>query len=199
MAVMAEAVFCRVGILQEQRAEAAWLYDAAFGSKLALAIPDGERRRAMLADSLVLSSAVVAMAGDEVVGLAGFKTSAGGLVNITAKQLMQQLGMWAGLRAIIVFALYERERQADELLMDGIAVASNWRGRGIGTQLFAALQNYARDNSYRTIRLDVIDTNPAARRLYERLGFVAVKTQHFGYLRKWLGFGAATTMLLQVN
>ena len=73
------------------------------------------------------------------------------------------------------------------------------RGRGIGTQLFERLRAYASEHGYASIRLDVIDTNPGARRLYERLGFEATKTERFGYLRWLLGFGAATTMVLHLG
>ena len=54
---------------------------------------------------------------------------------------------------------------------------------------------YAKENDYEKIRLDVIDTNPDARRLYERLGFVAERTNNFEGLRPVLGFGASTTMI----
>lgn len=68
--------------------------------------------------------------------------------------------------------------------MDGIAVKQDMRGKGIGTKLLDELKQYARDNGFSSIRLDVIDTNPAARRLYERQGFVLTRTGYFGYLRK---------------
>jgi hypothetical protein len=34
--------------------------------------------------------------------------------------------------------------------------------------------------------------------LYEREGFVSTKTEHFGYLRRILGYGAATTMVYEL-
>ncbi|CAJ2376226.1 MAG: hypothetical protein IBGAMO2_240005 [Arenicellales bacterium IbO2] len=48
------------------------------------------------------------------------------------------------------------------------------------------------------MRLDVIDINPRARRLYERKGFVAVSTERFAWLRWLLKFGGATRMELRV-
>ena len=78
--------------------------------------------------------------------------------------------------------------------MDGIVVHPEMRGQGIGTRLLSELNAFACQEGYNKIRLDVIDTNPAARRFYERNGFVATKTEHFGYLRWLLGFGASTTM-----
>jgi len=99
----------------------------------------------------------------------------------------------------MVFSSYERQPQESELLMDGIAVEQDMRGKGIGTKLLDELKQYARENGYSRIRLDVIDTNPAARHLYERQGFIPTRTEQFGYLRRLLGFGASTTMVFQVE
>ncbi len=78
--------------------------------------------------------------------------------------------------------------------MDGIVVDPAYRGKGIGTRLFSSLIEFGNTEKYSTIRLDVIDTNPGARKLYERLGFYEEKTERFEFLRGLLGFGASTTM-----
>ena len=81
--------------------------------------------------------------------------------------------------------------------MDGIVVDASARGRGIGTRLLNELTTFGKSNGYETVRLDVIDTNPSARRMYERNGFTATRTESFGYLRWLLGFGASTTLVRQ--
>lgn len=78
--------------------------------------------------------------------------------------------------------------------MDGIAVATGHRGAGIGTMLLREIAAVAAEAGLRRIRLDVIDVNPRARALYERHGFVAVRTERTPYLRELMGFGAVTTM-----
>jgi ribosomal protein S18 acetylase RimI-like enzyme len=52
-----------------------------------------------------------------------------------------------------------------------INLLPQWRGRGIGAQLFRDLQERARRNG-RSVSLAVEHYNPDARRLYERLGFL---------------------------
>jgi ribosomal protein S18 acetylase RimI-like enzyme len=104
-------------------------------------------------------------------------------------------GNWAAL----IFSLYERRPLPGRLLMDGIAVREGLRGRGIGTRLLQQLSDYAAQQGYESIRLDVIDINPGARRLYERYGFEAIKTERFEYLRWLIGFGGATTMELKLG
>jgi ribosomal protein S18 acetylase RimI-like enzyme len=82
--------------------------------------------------------------------------------------------------------------------MDGIVVHPSARGQGIGTQLLEALFQYAREHGFARVRLDVVDTNPRARQLYERQGFVAVKTRQYPFLRRVLGFAAVTTMIKEL-
>jgi ribosomal protein S18 acetylase RimI-like enzyme len=189
-------VVYQVGIPETMRDEAMALYDAAFGAKFAVAIRNPLQRRAIVAESLDLKFGIAAISDGELVGLAGFHTADGSLTGgMTARRLFSRLGVLRGLWAAMIFSLYERSGKSAELLMDGIAVKAGMRGRRIGTTLLDYVKRYAREYGYRGVRLDVIDTNPAARRLYERQGFVATETEHFGYLRWLLGFGASTTMV----
>ncbi|MBK7177638.1 MAG: GNAT family N-acetyltransferase [Chloroflexi bacterium] len=65
--------------------------------------------------------------------------------------------------------------------------------------IFAQPPAYAQQEGYQSVRLGVIETNPAAQRLYERVGFVSIKTEHFAYLKWLLGFGAATEMAFDLH
>ena len=56
----------------------------------------------------------------------------------------------------------------------GIAVLDGWRGRGIGTALMAAAEEWARDRGLDVLELDVATPNEGGRRLYERLGYIRV-------------------------
>lgn len=183
------------GVSSELRDQATKLYDIAFGEKLALAIPRREDRLNLLSKSMQLEFSIGAFDGNCLVGLAGFSTSKGSLTGgIDYRGLLSELGWLKGNRAAAVFSLYERKAKDGELLMDGIVVDPDYRGRGIGSRLFSNLIDFGCDENYSTIRLDVIDTNPGARRLYERLGFKEEKTEQFEFLRGFLGFGASTTM-----
>jgi ribosomal protein S18 acetylase RimI-like enzyme len=114
---------------------------------------------------------------------------------MTFEVLTKHLGGLRGIRAACVFSLYERTLKSGELLMDGIVVDANARGSGIGTMLLDALVTFASDSGYTSVRLDVIDTNPRARRMYEQNSFVATSSESFGYLRWLLGFGGSTTLV----
>jgi ribosomal protein S18 acetylase RimI-like enzyme len=54
----------------------------------------------------------------------------------------------------------------------GLAVSPDSRGKGIGCQLVLEAAEVARNRGARRLTLNVLGTNPVARRLYERCGFV---------------------------
>lgn len=57
-----------------------------------------------------------------------------------------------------------------------LAVAEGYRGRGIGQQMLEQLLEQMRAQQITTAALDVAATNPRARALYERMGFVPQQT-----------------------
>lgn len=183
------------GFPDELRASAAELYDAAFGAKLSLAIPNPISRIAILKKGFNPMFSFVAVSGGEMTGIAGFKTAQGSLTDgISFRLLREEIGCLGAIRSVLILALFERKQVAGQLLMDGIGVSPRMRGSGIGTRLLHSLIEYAQKEGYQSVRLDVIDTNPAARRLYERVGFIPVRTERFVYLKWLLGFEAATQM-----
>ncbi len=197
---MSDEICIHQGFPNELRSSAAALYDAAFGAKLSIAISDPISRMAVLKESFNPLFSFVALNSGELVGIAGFKTAQGSLTGgISFPSLKGKIGYWGAIRAILVLALLERKPVAGELLMDGISVSPKMRGRGIGTNLLHSLIDYAQIEGYRSIRLDVVDTNVAAKRLYERVGFVPVKIKKFAYLKWLIGFGAATQMEYSLN
>ena len=185
-----------IGFKASDLDRAAELYDGAFEAKFALAIPDRSTRLALLAACFIPEFALSAYDDDELVGLAGFHTLEGSLTGgLDLRTLLKELGIFAGVRAALVFSIYDRVPIPGQLLMDGIVVSPDHRGAGIGTGLLERLLNHATDNGYSTVRLDVIDTNVGAKRLYERMGFEVSKTERFPHLRWLLGFGASSTMV----
>jgi len=81
----------------------------------------------------------------------------------------------------------------------GIAVDSRCRGQGIGSKLLDQIIQYALENRFETVRLDVIDSNPRAKKLYESKGFVAIKSESYPYLKWLIGFSGSTTMELNIE
>lgn len=67
------------------------------------------------------------------------------------------------------------ETEGDVFYIDSVAVDSQFGGRGIGTTLIRHVIAHARTLNIPVVTLNVDQTNPAAARLYERLGFYKQK------------------------
>jgi len=67
--------------------------------------------------------------------------------------------------------LYVHEA-GDELCLVDILLDEAMRGQGYGSALLRRLQQEVREKALSAMSLQVLITNQAARRLYERLGFV---------------------------
>ncbi|GAC28973.1 GNAT family N-acetyltransferase [Brumicola pallidula] len=188
-----------LGLPERYRDCAVDLYDEAFGQKFAVAIPSREKRIIFLRKCFTLDYVIGAIYDDKLIGIAGFQTPEGSLTGgITYRELLSQLGFIKGNWAAIIFALYERKAVFKELIMDGIAVHSDARGKGVGSYPLKEVAKYAKDHQFNTVRLDVIDINTKAKILYERMGFKSVKTESYPYLKWLLGFSSSTTMELTV-
>ena len=188
-----------IGFGPEHSTAAATLYWNAFSRKLDHAIGPRDRGLGLIERGLDPSRAVVAIQDNELVGLAGFNLDGTALTTIRARDIIKEFGLWRGARRVAWASILHRTPRSDELLMDGIVVRADRRGHGIGTKLMYRLFDVALAHGKRVVRLDVVDTNPAARHLYEGLGFVAMKTEKVPFLRRFMGFAAATTMERPVN
>lgn len=190
----------KIGIPETAKDTAAKLFHEAFGKKIALAVPEKEKQLKLINNSLLLDYAIGAFSGDELIGIAGFNTPNGSFTGgkIGLSGLIALLGFFRGIKAAIILSIYERKPKLGELVMDGISVNASARGQGIGSGLLKAIQAYATEQGYTSIRLDVINTNPRAKKLYERMGFEVVKTENFPLLQKHLGFSGSSTMIYNI-
>lgn len=185
----------RHGFAPDETPRVAEIYWAAFARKLGVALGPERKGRAFLCKAINPQFALVATEGDRILGVAGFKTPKGGLVGGDWSDMRSIYGHFGASWRLPVLLLLERDSEAGTLIMDGIAVAPDARGRGVGTRLLDAVKDRARQSGLKRVRLEVVDTNPRARALYERQGFVAGKVAHLGLLRPLFGFRSATTMI----
>lgn len=184
-----------LGLPEGQRAAAARLYWQAFGDKLGRVMGPEQRALAFLHRVIREDHVIVALDGTLLLGLVGFKTPQGAFAGGQFADLRAVYGLAGSLWRGALLQMLNREVDSTRFLVDGICVAAEARGLGVGSALIEALCAEARARGYCEVRLDVIDTNDRARALYERQGFVATRTQGMGPLRHVFGFGAATTMV----
>ncbi len=188
------------GFSDAERPLAARLYWQAFKGKLGPVMRPTDRALSFF--ETILDPTFALVARDEtgaLLGLAGFKTSEGALTGGSLDDLCRTYGWIGGTWRGIVLSVLERELAPDTLLMDGIFVSEAARGRGVGTALLSAIKDEARKRNLSLVRLDVIDTNPRARALYEREGFAPSGTEHTGPFRHIFGFKTSTTMHFRLS
>ncbi|TMV10398.1 GNAT family N-acetyltransferase [Ruegeria sediminis] len=157
----------------------------------------GPEERALAFLDAVLDPDFALVARNEagrMLGMAGFKTAQGGLTGGGMADLARVYGWVGGLWRGLALSVLERQVQAGVFQMDGIFVAAEARGRGVGTALLDAVKAEATATGMREVQLDVIDTNPRARALYERQGFSPVGQTDTGPFRRVFGFSSATRM-----
>lgn len=184
-------------MLPGSQRRAAELYWEAFGRKLGPALGSADKGTEFLAAHLNADRAVSVVLGGRLmrlIGVAGYQYADRALLGGGASDVLRAYGWLSGLPRIALLALLERRPAPGELVMDGIAVDPDLRGRGVGSRLLTEIIAVALDHGCRSVRPDVIDVNPRARALYERHGFRAIHTEQTPYLRRLLGFGAVTTM-----
>jgi len=187
------------GIKPDEREQVATLYWEAFGPKLARVMHLEPKAMAFIEKVLDPEHAICAHDREgKLLGVAGFKTYEGALVNGTFEQLSQAYGPFGAVWRAALLSLLERDTEDARFLMDGIFVEHTARGQGVGTTLLKAIVTEAHRRGFGEVRLDVIDANTRARALYERFGFVPKHTQNMGLLRHIFGFKSATTMIYQV-
>jgi ribosomal protein S18 acetylase RimI-like enzyme len=140
---------------------------------------------------------IVALVQQQIVGVVGLYYHGQNFWSSRLTSFAAEFGWLSGLIRLVMFRLLIVGRGRD-LVIEAIAVDESRRGQGVGTRLLEAVFDFARQQGFKSVSLEVVDTNPAARRLYERLGFVATRTWPYPYLRNFMGFSAATTMVKRI-
>lgn len=80
---------------------------------------------------------------------------------VRAGEIIGYLGAWAGWVA----------RTRDVILIPHVGIREAYRGQGVGTRLFEAVEAWARAKSARRLELRVAEDNARGRALYTRRGF----------------------------
>ena len=197
-----DVIRIRVGVPPAYRSQAGALICVAFFRQLSSVVCTQPEAIRIFEKEFDPELAVAATHGDKLVGLVTLRH--GSVAHHTTRargpRLSTFIKQFGYLGGPVRFALQKmvmsgRPHRRDELLVEAMAVDEAYRGRGIGARLMEAVFDFARASGVRSIRLEVVDTNPGARRFYEKMGFKAVKTRSYRHLLDRLGFSPVTTMI----
>ena len=137
----------------------------------------------------------------KVVGVAGLEYAGERLMRISREDFVREFGLVGGwVRYLWTRALRLFQTPDPQVLrLEIIAVAAEARGLGVGSVLVEAVCEKARTLGYPAVVLEVVDTNPRAKALYERLGFKTLKLSHYGFITRRAGFSGAYKMRKDFN
>ena len=161
---------------EEFVASAVSLYLEAFQDKLNPILGNDGRARGVFKKHPDATHCLAAVVDQRLVGILAVQNSQGSFLNPALKTMTEAYGLPGGILRMLGLALLNHSTAPDELYIDGLAVVEEMRSRGIGSRLLEELEKIALRKKIGTISLEVIDTNPEAEALYQRLGF-AVKKQ----------------------
>lgn len=158
------------GLKNEYRPKIADILYNSFSEKFPHILGPTEKGTLVIAKALRNDRVVLAMNGDVVAGLASMKYDGKEYLDLGFWFLIKEYKHKA-LKVIFNGMILESKIHDDELCLDTLAVAEDMRGLGIGTHLVNEVIGYAREIGKVRVKLWVVDTNPLAKKLYERIGF----------------------------
>lgn len=103
------------------------------------------------------------------------------------------------LRFLVLRRIFRHKTKKGVLHLEMFAVNPHTRGQGIGSQMMNALVDYGRSQGFHTLNLGVVNTNPRAKKLYERLGYKVVKSGKSNWIARRAGFTAYDVMEYELS
>jgi len=136
---------------------------------------------------------IVALDNNTIVGLVGRRSSRQNLAYtvVAAKQIFGFYGLFKGLKVIfrgLRFEAIVTPPTKGRVCLHNLGVSPDSRGKGFGQRMIEHFIAYEKQVNTTHVCLDVAATNPRAKSLYQRLGFV-VKEQKNGKLKNKYGRG----------
>lgn len=190
------AVCVSPGFAPSERQVIAGLYWEAFADKIGRLLAPRRKGLAFLGNSFSAGHCFCARnRSGQVLGVAGFRTASGAMIEVSLNTLSQSYGAFGGAWRDYAFQKIVSGQDDQRFLIDGIAVHPLAQGRGVGTALLQALFTEGRARGHTEARLDVLIRNHRARALYVRQGFSMLKTHRASTLERVLGIGDSVAMV----
>ncbi len=143
----------------------------AFNKKFSSVIKNEEKLRKLMKKYINFENAFYCYYEGEIVGVLGFESKNKKFDKINFWTLLFEIGIIKMIKTILLYAPFSRKLKENEIRIIAIAVDENKRGLGIGTHLLQKFYNYSREEKFQKILLEVVDTNPKAKKLYKEHNF----------------------------
>jgi ribosomal protein S18 acetylase RimI-like enzyme len=159
------------GLTSDMIDDAVRLFLSAFRDKLTPVLGDDERMVALFKASVNPDSCLAASDQGRLVGLLAVKVTGQTFLDVNFITVRSLYGFFGAVSRTVMLKIMDHSVRPKELYVEAIAVDEKARGEGIGTKLIEEVVRLAGNRAMERVTLEVINTNPRALQLYQRLGF----------------------------
>ena len=181
-------------INKNQRIRAIEIFYDAFEQKIRALIKSKEKALAIYNRSLKNDQVFYALLDGNVVGLIGLHYKNKTFLEFKYRDLRKYFNPLRSYFIYRIFKLTSPKIKDDALRIDSIAVDKSFRSLGIGSQLINKVFEFAKNEGFREVVLEVVNTNPKAKELYDRIGFKEEKIVRYYFLTRSAGFSSEYIM-----
>ena len=181
-------------INKNQRIRAIEILYYAFEQKIRALIKSKEKALAIYNRSLKNDQVFYAFLGGNVVGLIGLHYKNKTFLEFKYRDLRKYFNPLQSYFIYRIYKLTSPKIKDDVLRIDSIAVEKSFRSLSIGTQLINKVFEFAKNEGFKEVVLEVNNTNPKAKELYERIGFKEKKIVRYYFLTRSAGFSSEYIM-----
>ena len=185
------------GLPVKFKRSAAELFLEAFSDKFIPILGRKDKAKRLIEFSIEPGNCFYAEEDGKLLGLLAFQTIEGSFLNPSLKVLIPIYGFLISIFKVFNLSMLQHKIKTCELYIEAIAVTDFARGKGIGTKLIETMTEFAMNNEYNCLTLQVIDTNPLAKELYEKLGFSVIKNSKIWPVNKLIGWPFSEVFLMQ--
>ena len=172
----------------KQRDAAAELLFDSLKEKFGPVLGDDARAVRLISETFNPAMCLTAMVDDQLTGLLVLQTKDQAGMEPTLKDMQRHYGGLGGRLRLLKLAILHHDTKDDEMHIGALAVSPTIRGQGVGSKLIDMAELTANQQNKHELSLEVVDINPRARALYERVGFKEVSTRATWPIRWFIKF-----------
>jgi ribosomal protein S18 acetylase RimI-like enzyme len=171
----------QLGIKQNQKISIAKIFYESFIEKLYRLFGDPQKAIKLFSKLLREDQILVAIKDNNLVGFVGLHYNKKHFIKFNFTEISRIYGIKAILATLYFLTNIFDTNQQKQLHLEVIAVDKKQRTKGVGTRLLLSTIEFAKLKGFNQIRLEVINTNPKAKKLYEKTGFKKIKDRKIPY------------------
>ncbi len=151
--------------------------------------------KSLLQDCMADDRCIVISQDEELAAVVGYSMKKKRFFKIELSSICKQYGSMRGFYYwSIIQLLHKKPTKRNTIFIEALAVSPNFRGEGLGRKLIYEVSKLAEQQKIKKIRLEVVNSNERALRMYQRCGFRVKSTQKIHLLTKFLGFSKVYLM-----